>query len=198
MQAPGKDYHGLVIIAVSEIVVGETVLKQLYDLWLYAGVPVIVGLTILLWKLITAFITFVRSSTLVRVGLAARQEINFEFSGHVVLAVEGPRWTARFRSLEFELRSPEGMALAGRSQLMRERVTTIRRTRLSLIEYNLPSAGRYILSIHDRVGPRVDDADHSVLFLKPRPGEMVARILSIIVTTDLLVAAIVFFVLRTS
>lgn len=177
---------------------GETVLYQIYELWLYIGIPIILGLAVLLWRQIAGFITFLRSTTLARLELTARQEISFDSAGHVVLAVEGPRWTARFRSLHFELLMPGGTPLEGHSQLMRERVTTFRRFRLSLIDYELPVAGRYTLLVTDRSGPHVDDGDHAILFLQPRRGELVARILAIVLTTDLLVGAVVFFVLRTA
>ena len=148
-----------------------------------------------LGMLIRAVLATLRAARLCDVPLLASQQVEFPTSGRVVLCMEGPRFTPRFRKLTYELRLPDGTAIAGHRILFRTVTSGISKARVTLRTYDLPHAGRYRLDIHALEPTDVNAPQHRIVFMRPHLARSVALVVGITVVSMLAIASLVFFLL---
>lgn len=161
--------------------------------WLFA---LLLGLALAaLALLVRAVLRTLRSARLLDVPLRQQQEIEFAAAGAVVLCIEGPRFTPRFRKLAFELGLPGAAPVAGRPVIFRQRSASLDRARLTLRRFELPFAGRYILVIRGLDPQDVDAPGHRIVFMKPHTLRSLLLVLGITLASTLAVASLVFFLL---
>lgn len=161
--------------------------------WLFAALLVL-SLAALA-ALIRAVLRSLRAARLCELPLHERQEVAFESAGPVVLCMEGPRFTPRFRRLVYELRLPGGAPVAGRPVLFRTVTSGLARARVTLRRFDLPFAGRYQLQVHGLEPADVGAADHRVVFVRPHALRIVTLVVGITLASALAVASLVFFLL---
>jgi len=143
-------------------------------------------------------VAVIRRAHLFRVPLAETQEVRFSEAGPVVLWVEGPRFTTRFRHVDFVLSNEYGERVDGRRILLRAQVSGVSTVRMALIKYMIPRAGRFVLRMTGLGPAREGDARHAIVFTKPHLAQLVAYILGMILAFAVLIVSLVFFVLRLS
>ena len=148
-----------------------------------------------LCMLIRAVLATLRAARLCDVPLLANQQVEFPTAGRVVLCMEGPRFTPRFRKLTYELRLPDGTAIAGHRILFRTVTSGISKTRVTLRTYDLPHAGRYRLDIHSLEPTDVNAPQHRIVFMRPHLARSVALVVGITFVSMLAIASLVFFLL---
>jgi hypothetical protein len=156
---------------------------------LFAACLVVLGL------LVRAMLRTLRQARLCELPLRDRQEIEFPTDGRVVLCVQGPRFTPRFRRLSFELRLPGGAEVPGRPVLFRMVSSGLSEARVTLRTFALPFAARYELRVHGLETGDVDSARHRIVFMRPHLLRSVLLIVGTTVVAALAVASLVFFLL---
>jgi hypothetical protein len=145
--------------------------------------------------LIRAVLRTLRTARLCSVPLRAHQDIEFPAAGRVLLCMEGPRLTPRFRKLRFELQLPGGPTVAGRRILFRSVTSGVATARVSLRSFDLPYSGRYQLDIHGLSPADIDTPLHSVVFMRPHFARSLLLIFGILCASGLAIASLVFFLL---
>ena len=145
--------------------------------------------------LVRAVLGTLRSARLCDVALLERQEVEFPAAGRVVLCMEGPRFTPRFRKLGYELRLPGGAPVAGRPILYRTVTSGVSKARVTLRSFDLPFAGRYQLSIRGLEPPDVGAPQHRIVFMRPHLARSVMLVVGITLASMLAIASLVFFLL---
>ena len=145
--------------------------------------------------LVRTVLHLLRNSRLGDLPLHERQEITFATAGRVVLCMEGPRFTPRFRKLEFELSLPGGTPLAGHRILFRTVTSGIRWARVTLRSFELPYAGRYELRIAGLAPADVGAPGHRIVFMRPHLARSLALVVGITLVSALAIASLVFLLL---
>lgn len=145
--------------------------------------------------LVRAVLGMLRAARLCDVPLLERQQVEFPDAGRVVLCMEGPRFTPRFRRLDYELRLPGGAPVAGRPILYRTVTSGLARARVTLRTFDLPFAGRYLLEIRGLEPPDADAPQHRIVFMRPHLARSVMLVVGITLASMLAVASLVFFLL---
>jgi len=148
-----------------------------------------------LGMLIRAVLATLRAARLFDVPLLESQRVEFPTAGPVVLCMEGPRFTPRFRKLRYELRLPEGTAIAGHRILFRTVASGIAKARVTLRTYDLPHAGHYLLDIHGLEPTDVNAPHHRIVFMRPHLARSVALVVGITFVSMLAIASLVFLLL---
>lgn len=161
--------------------------------WLLAALFVLAVAA--LARLILAVVRMLRAAHLCDAPLRPRQQIEFPTAGKVVLCMEGPRFTPRFRNLSFELRQPGGAEIAGHRILFRTVASGLSRARVTLRTYDLPMAGRYELAIHGLEPQHIDAPGHTVTFMRPHLARTVLLVIGITFASCLAISSLVFFLL---
>lgn len=164
--------------------------------WLFAALFVLSIAA--LAALIRGVLRTLRGARLCDIALGDRQEVAFESAGAVILCMEGPRFTPRFRRLVYELRLPGGVPVAGRPVLFRAVTSGTARARVTLRRFDLPYAGRYQLAVHGLEPADVGAAGHRIVFMRPHTARSVALVVGITLAAALAVASLVLFMLGVS
>jgi hypothetical protein len=145
--------------------------------------------------LVRAVLRLLRNSRLGELPLQERQEVAFPAAGRVVLCMEGPRFTPRFRKLHFELSLPGGTPVAGRRVVFRTVTAGIRWARVTLRSFELPYAGRYELRIAGLSAADAGAPAHRVVFMHPHLARSLLLVVGITLASALAVASLVFLLL---
>ena len=156
---------------------------------LFAACLVALGL------LVRAMLSTLRQARLCDLPLREQQEIDFPAAGRVVLCMQGPRFTPRFRRLRYELRLPGGAEVSSRPVLFRLVTSGLSQARVTLRTFALPFAGRYRLSVRGLEPDDVDSARHRIVFMRPHLLRSVLLIVGTTLVAALAVASLVFFLL---
>ncbi len=165
---------------------------SLYRSWIWLGVPVMLAAAAGLWLSIAGVLAVMRKAHLFRTPLAASQEVEFSEAGRVVLNIEGPMLSRQFAGARFELRSKDGEPVEGRRVWLRGRSSGFTKARMELMSYDIPRPGRYVLTMTGReINP-----GHAVVFMRPHGGAMAVRVLGIVLSSVVLIASLVFFLMR--
>ncbi len=170
--------------------------QSLYRSWIWLGVPVMVIALAALGMLIAGVVGLVKRSTLSRVPLAERQEVQFAEAGRVVLIMEGPHLSSRFRHVDFELSGIDGDKIEGRKAWFHARSSGMSKARMELLKYDIPRPGRYLLRMTGLGAPQAGDVNHAVLFARPHLRQSVGYVLGIILASGLFIVSLVFFLMR--
>jgi hypothetical protein len=160
------------------------------------GVPVIVIALAALGMLIAGVVGLVKRSTLSRMPLAERQEVQFAQAGRVVLIMEGPHLSTRYKQVGFELSGIAGDRIEGRTALFHARSSGFSKARMELLKYDIPRPGRYVLRMTGLGAPQANDFKHAILFARPHLAQSVGYVLGIILASLVFIASLVFFVAR--
>jgi hypothetical protein len=172
-----------------------TLLISIYRNGLWLAPPIFFVALILLVLAIVGVVVAVRKSVIVRLPLVERQQVEFTEAGSVILCMEGPMLSRRFRGLGYSLTDTAGKATYNRP-VMPVSSSGISKGRRTLHLFSIPQPGRYILQV-DRLGPpQPDDAKHEFIFTRPHFAKVVAYILGIIASSGLLILSLVLFMLR--
>lgn len=164
----------------------------LYRNWIWLAVLVLLAAGAGLWLSIAGVLAVMRKAQLFRIPLAASQEVEFAEAGRVILNIEGPMLSRQFAGARFELRSKDGEPVEGRGIRLRGRSSGLTKARMELMSYDIPRPGRYVLTMTGReINP-----GHAVVFMRPHGGPMVVRVLGIVLSSVVLIASLVFFLMR--
>lgn len=145
--------------------------------------------------IIRAVLRTIRNSHLCTAPLRHQQEIEFPAPGPVVLCLQGPRFTPKFRKLMFELRPVGGELLRGHRILFRTITSGVSQARVTLRRFQLPSAGHYRLGIQGLDPQYVDAPEHSIVFVRPHLAQTILAAVGITLAAGLAIASLVFFLL---
>lgn len=161
--------------------------------WLLAAL--FVACLAALGLLVRAVLGTLRSARLCDAPLLERQEVEFPAAGRVVLCMEGPRFTPRFRKLGYELGLPGGALVPSRPILYRTVTSGLSMARVTLRTFDLPFAGRYQLAIRGLEPPDVGAPQHRIVFMQPHLARSVMLVVGITLASVLAIASLVFFLL---
>ncbi len=153
---------------------------------------------ITLGLLIFNVVKLVRKSTILRVPVAALQEVQFPDAGRVVLSMEGPRFTKEFAGLKIELHTDYGAAVKGRPVLLRTVSSGVRNVRMELCVFDVPHPGRYVLRAEGLRASLEEVPDHRFLLARPHLFQVVGYVVGMIMTGALLILGILLIVWRAS
>ena len=145
--------------------------------------------------LVRAVLRMLRAARLFDVPLLERQDVEFPAAGRVVLCIEGPRFTTRFRRLACELRLPGGVPVAGRRVLFRTVTSGVSKARVTLRTYDIPFAGRYELGIPGLAPQDAGAPDHRIVFMRPHLARGLLLTVGITLASSVAIASLVFFLL---
>lgn len=168
-------------------------LDFIYRNWLWFSVPAFFLSLVVLVRSIRGVVRTARKARLVDVPLLEQQEIEFHEQGRVVLCIEGPMFSTRFRKLDYDLDAPHGSPVRGRPSLFRARTSGLTWARMELRYYEIPHPGRYLLKIRGLKGGEPPDDRHRIVFMRPYLARSVAYILCIVLGAGLLVCSVVLF-----
>ena len=174
----------------------QSFFQGVYRNWIWIGAPLILISAAALGFLIVGTVKMVRKAQLFRVPLVERQEVRFGETERVVLSMEGPRFSTRFKNLAYELRAEDGTRVEGRPVLFRARTTAVSTARMEILTYDIPRPGRYVLRIGGLGAAQAADARHAIVFGRPHLGRTAAHILGIILSAGVFITSLVFFLLR--
>lgn len=170
--------------------------QNLYRSWIWLGVPVMVIALAALGMLIAGVVVVMKKSTLSKVPLAERREVQFAEAGRVVLSTEGPQLSNRTAHVGFELSGIDGEKIEGRRVLFHARSSGISKARMELLTYDIPRPGRYLLGMTGLGAPQAGDVNHAVVFARPYLGQSMMYVLGIVLASGLFIVSLVFFLLR--
>jgi hypothetical protein len=170
--------------------------QSLYRSWIWLGVPVMMIALAALGTLIAGVVVLMKKSTLSKVPLAERQEVQFAEAGRVVLSTEGPLLSNRAAHVDFELSGIDGEKVEGQRVLFRARSSGISKARMERLTYDIPRPGRYVLRMTGLGAPQVGDVNHAVVFARPHLEQSMMYVLGIVLSSGLFIVSLVFFLLR--
>jgi hypothetical protein len=173
-----------------------SVFVSIYKYWTWIGVPVMLVAVTALVFLILGVIATVKKAHLFKVPLSERQEVEFLEAERVVLSVEGPRFSTRFARVNFELKGINGDPVRGQRALFRARTSGMSTARMELLKFDIPRAGKYILTTTGAGAAREDDARHTVVFMRPHLTQALAYVVGIVLASGTFIVSLVFFLLR--
>jgi hypothetical protein len=156
---------------------------------LFAACLVALGL------LVRAMLRTLQWARLCDLPLREQQQIEFPTEGRIVLCMQGPRFTPRFRRLRYELRLPGGAEVPGRPVLFRLVTSGLSQARVTLRTFALPFAGRYQLSVRGLEPADIDSPRHRIVFMRPHLLRSVLLIVGTTLVSALAVASLVCFLL---
>lgn len=161
--------------------------------WLLASL--FAACLVALVRLVRAILRTLQQSRLCDLPLREQQELDFPSEGRVVLCIQGPRFTPRFRRLGFELRLPGGAEVPGRPVILRTVTSGLSQARVTLRTFALPFAGLYQLRVRGLGRDDVDAPRHRIVFMRPHLLRSVLLVLGITLVAALAVASLAFFLL---
>ena len=173
----------------------QSAFETIYRYWTWIGIPVILIALAALVYLIWGVVATVKKAHLFKVPLAERQEVQFAAAEPVVLSIEGPRLTTRLRHVGFQLSGVDGDSIEGRRTLFRARTSGISTARIELMEYYIPSPGRYVLRMTGLGAAQEGDARHAVVFMRPHLMQALVYVVGIVLMSGVFIVSLVFFLL---
>ncbi len=163
---------------------------------LWIAPPLMCVSAVLLGLFIRNEVRLVKGSKILSAPLVEQQNIDFPEAGRVSLCIEGPRFSRRFAGLSYTLSTHDGTLVEGRPVLVRTSTTGVKWARLSLVEYEIPRPGGYVLRVQGLGTPQERDADHHLVFTRPHLGQTFGYIIGMIFAFGLFVVSLVFFLIR--
>jgi hypothetical protein len=174
----------------------QPVLMGVYKSWIWIGIPLILASGVALWMLIPGVIALTKGSSLFRVPLREKQEIEFIEAGRVTLNMEGRRFTNRFAGVNFELYGAGGRRIPDSPSLLRKRSSGITDVRMELLSYDIPDPGRYLLVMTGLGSDEPDGGSEAIVFMKPHTAKTVAYAAGIAVASCIFIASMVILIMR--
>ncbi|MFH2054283.1 MAG: hypothetical protein ABIK96_17660 [bacterium] len=174
------------------------VLMSIYRNGLWLSWPLLALGVFLLWTFIATASKLGERNRIGRLPLVAEQRLAFPEAGKVVLWLEGPQLTSRFKDLTFELHGSDGTVMKGSPVLMRNRSAGTSRVRISDRTFDVPHAGDYTLVTGGLGEARPGDENHHLVFMRPHQVQTVKAVLGIVLGAILAIGAVVNFFLRLS
>jgi hypothetical protein len=171
-------------------------LNALYRNGIWLSIPLFFIFVGLLIFSIAGLVRLGAASHLVTLPLLEQQPVQFSEAGRVALSLEGPRLSKRFSELTFELVSPDGKNLSGRTAWLHSRTSGMSTVKMELLVFTLESPGQYLLRVKNLGAGREEDKGIRIIFSKPHLPQMVGYILGIIVSAGLSIGSVVLFILR--
>lgn len=168
---------------------------NIYRNGLWLAPPVFFVGLILLALAIVGVLAAIRKSVIARLPLVERQEVEFPEGGKVVLCMEGPLLSRRFRGLRYSLTDMAGAATYSR-RVLPVSSSGISRGRRTLRLFSIPRPGAYILQVERLGSVQADDGQHEFVFTRPYFSKVMMCILGITGSSALVVCSLVLFVLR--
>lgn len=171
------------------------ILLAIYRNAVWLAPPALCLAVVLLGWSIFNIVMLVRKSVIARLPLAEVQEVDFTQAGDVILCMEGPLLSSRFKGLGYRMTDGAGNPLRGRG-VIPVSSSSFSRGRRTLWRFEIPQAGRYLFHVERLGEPRPNDTDHEFLFTRPHFAKVVAYVLAIIFSAHLFIGSIVIFALR--
>lgn len=171
-------------------------MTELYNQWIWLGVPVMTAAAVALGLTIRSLIATVGKAKLCSVPLLERREVEFAEPGRGILNEEGPRFSSRFAGLAYVLAGQDGTTVEGRLVLFRARTSGFSRASVSVRQYEIPRPGRYILRVEGLGEPRAGDSEHAIVFSRPHMLRSVVHIVGLVLSAGAFITSLVFFLLR--
>ncbi len=165
-----------------------------YGIWI--SIPAFVFSVVLLIKCITGVLRTAREARLFSVPLIEQQDVEFNVTGTVILAMEGPLFSRRFAKLQYEMRGPDGMEAKSRPALLKATTTGFTKARMELRVYKITQPGRYVFQVHGLGGEKPSDAEHCMVFMRPHLGRTMVHVIGIVIASMFTIGSIVLFGLR--
>jgi len=160
--------------------------------WWLSLIPAMAGVALLVF-LIVSVVRLMRSARLFDVPLVAEQMVEFPETGRVVLCIEGPLLTFRFRGLHYVLETPDGAVMKGRPALFRAHSSGFSTSRMEIRVFGLSMPGAYAFRIEGLKGEPGYYDNHRIVFMRPHLFKVVLHVLGIILAAFLIIGGIVFF-----
>lgn len=173
-----------------------TMLTYIYRNGLWIAAPAFLISTIFLSIFILNLVRLARQAPILRIPILEQQDIEFAEAGPLVLSIEGPILTGRFRKLSYELSQGFGTPVDGRTTWFHARTSGLRKVRMAIRSYEIPEPGRYILRINGLEAGQENDADHRLVFTRPHLFRIFGNVIGIILSAGLSIGSIVLFCLR--
>lgn len=173
-----------------------SVLTFIYKNGLWLSWPLFFLGILLLWFFITTAVKLGDRHRICSLPLQPLQDLEFPAPGKVILWLEGPQLTSRFRHLKFELTGSDGSSLTGRRVLFRSRSSGFAKVRISDRIFEIPHAGRYVLHTDGLGESRDGDEQHRLVFMRPYQVQVIGGILGILLGAFLVIGSVVNFCLR--
>lgn len=134
-----------------------------------------------------------RASVVASLPLQLEQKIDLPGAGAYELFVEGTRFSADFRSVEFQLWDAGGASVPVRPALFRVLVSGLKRVRLKLAGFEAPAPGRYLVRV---TGIRPDqDPGNRIVVATPVAAKVVAHVLAMIALSVLAIGSLLIALL---
>jgi hypothetical protein len=171
-------------------------LNALYRNGIWLSVPLFVVSAGLLVFSILGLVRLGAASRITTLPLLEQQPVRFSETGHVVLSLEGPRLSKRFSELAFELVSPGGTTLSGRTAWLHARSSGMSTVAMELLTFTLQAPGQYLLRVKNLGAAREEDGKHRIVFSRPHFPKTAGFVLAIILSAGLTIGSIVLFILR--
>jgi hypothetical protein len=167
-----------------------------YKHGIWISIPLFILSVILLIKSITGAIRTGRQAVLLSVPLAERQEVDLTETGNVILCMEGPYFSRRFKGLEYQLTGSDGVLVSNRPVLFKTRRSGFSKATMELRVFKILHPGRYMFQIRGLGDVKPTDAEHRMVFMRPNFARTLVFIIAIIVSSAFTILSIVLFFLR--
>lgn len=156
--------------------------------WVALLLPVFgLGLWLLI-RSIRSLLQTTRGSIVVALPAVRQQPLTLAEAGRFTLMVEGRLFTSDFAHADFALSDSTGRAVPLSSPVVRTKVNSMGRARLSLREFQAP-AGSYTLTVTGL--PPDQDADNRLIVSRPIGGAIVLHVLGIVVSGIFVIGSLV-------
>lgn len=160
--------------------------------WWLALIPAVAGIALLIF-LIVGVVRLMRAARLFDVPLVPEQGIVFPHAGRVVLCIEGPLLSNRFRGLHYELGTPDGSVMKGRPALFRAHSSGFTTFRMETRVFGLSTPGSYVFRIEGlKEEPGYYDK-HRIVFMRPHLFKAILHVLGMLVAGSMIIGGIVLF-----
>jgi hypothetical protein len=165
---------------------------------LFISIPGLVISAALLGVTILRLIRLAGGVVLLRVPLAAAQDVELKIPGSILLNLESPLLTTFPRHLTFSLSDrTSGRLVPTERVLVRTQSTSFTRARLSVQRFEIDAPGTYTLRV-DGMAPGADYAKFALVFARPFGLALPLHIVGIVLFAAGLIASIVFTALAVS
>ena len=171
-------------------------LNAIYRNGIWLSIPLFIVSAGLLVFTIIGLVRLGAASHFITLSLLEQQSVQFNEAGRVALSLEGPRLSKRFSELTFELVSPDGKSLSGRTAWLHSRTSAMATIKMELLVFTLPAPGQYLLRVKNLGAAREEDQGLRIIFSKPHLPQTIGFILGIILSAGLMIGSIVLFILR--
>jgi hypothetical protein len=174
-----------------------SILRALYRNEFWISVPLVGCGVCMLAFFIKNVVKLEDKNLIASVPLTAEQHVVFNEAGRILLTMEGPFFSTRFKKLSYEMIGSDGIAIPGQTTWLRWRSTSLEgRARLQLCSFELKDPGGYLLCIRGLGAPQAADVKHRIIFMKPHVLQTMACIVGIILGSFLAIGGLVLFIFR--